>query len=178
MNTIEIRSSKTKLILLILFSLSFIFFGLLLIINPDKFVSAIFRNVIFIQIAGLAALLFSAFCLILLIKSFLTKKFNLIINEKGIIDNSSYLSVGMITWDDVTSIKTINVMSTKFLLIHVKNPNNYVNSQSGIKRSILKRNIKSYGTPISISSNTLNYNFQKLENTILQYYSKYKIDNI
>jgi len=142
MNTIEIKSSRTKLILLLSGSLIFIILGIFLTVNHDKFTSAIFRNVIFIRIAGIAAMLFFGLCLIILIKSFFTKKFNLIINEKGIIDNSSYVSVGMIFWTDITSIKSINVVSTKFLIINVKDPNKYLNNESGIKKKLLERPIK------------------------------------
>lgn len=154
----------------------FICIGGWLAVNPDKFVSALFRNVFFIRVAGIVAVLFSGFCLIALIKSFFTKKFNLIINEKGIIDNSSYVSVGMILWNDIISIKSIDVMSTKFLIIHVKDPSKFINSQSSIKKKLLQRSLKTYGTPISISSNTLSHNFDELEKIILKFYNKYKND--
>nr|WP_120233474.1 STM3941 family protein [Chryseobacterium sp. AG363] len=114
MNTIEIKSSKTKLVLLVSGSLIFIILGVFLAVNPHKFASFIFRSVTFIRMVGIVAILFFGLCLIILIKSLLTKKFNLIINEKGIIDNSSYVSVGLIFWNDINSIKRIDVVSTKF----------------------------------------------------------------
>ncbi|MEF9477790.1 hypothetical protein OWR28_08830 [Chryseobacterium sp. 1B4] len=107
-------------------------------------------------------------------KSIFSSKFNLVINEKGIIDNSSYVSVGMILWDDITSIKSISVVSTKFLIINVKDPNKYINNQNTTKQKLLRRTLKTYGTPISISSNTLAFNFDELESTILKFYHKYK----
>lgn len=174
MNTIEIKSSKTKLILLVSGSLIFMILGIFLAVSPHKFASFIFRSVTFIRMVGIVAILFFGLCLIILIKSLLTKKFNLIINEKGIIDNSSYVSVGAIFWSDINSIKKIDVMSTKFLLINVKDPNKYLNKESGIKRKILERTYKTYGTPISISSNTLSYNFDELEKAISKFYNEYK----
>ncbi|WP_370900061.1 STM3941 family protein [Chryseobacterium gossypii] len=174
MNTIKIHRSKKKLILLLLASLMFIFLGGWLAINPDKFVSVIFRNAFFIQVAGIVAIIFSGFCLIILLRNIFTNKFNLIINEKGIIDNSSYVGVGMIFWDDITSIKRIDVMSTKFLMINVKDPEKYINTQSNIKKKLLQRNLKAYGSPISISSNTLTCSFDELEKIILKYYNENK----
>lgn len=175
MNTIEIKSSKTKLVLLLSGSLIFIILGVFLVVNPHKFASFIFRSVTFIRMVGIVAILFFGLCLIILIKSLLAKKFNLIINDKGIIDNSSYVSVGVIFWSDINSIKRVDVMSTKFLLINVKDPNKYLNKESGIKRKILERTFKTYGTPISISSNTLSYNFDELEKVIYESYNEYKI---
>lgn len=175
MNTIEIKSSKTKLVLLVSGSLIFIILGVFLAINPHKFASFIFRSVTLIRMVGIVAILFFGLCLIILIKSLLAKKFNLIINDKGIIDNSSYVSVGVIFWSDINSIKRVDIMSTKFLLINVKDPNKYLNKESGIKRKILERTFKTYGTPISISSNTLSYNFDELEKVIYESYNEYKI---
>ncbi|WP_332454808.1 STM3941 family protein [Chryseobacterium aquaticum] len=174
MNTIEIKSSKTNLILLLSGSLIFIILGVFLAVSPHKFNSFIFRSVIFIRIAGIAAIFFFGLCLIILIKSLFTKKFNLIINEEGIIDNSSYVSVGTILWSDINSIKSINVMSTKFLIINVKDPNKYLNKEKGIKRKILERTYNTYATPISISSSTLSYNFDELEKVISNFYNEYK----
>ncbi|MGE8555712.1 MAG: STM3941 family protein [Chryseobacterium jejuense] len=126
MSKIEIKSSKTKLFLLLLGVLIFLFLGLFLAFKPSKFVSTIFRSEIFICLAGILAILFAVFCLSVLIKSFFTKTSNLIIDETGINDNSSFSSVGMILWEDIVSVKTITVVSTKFLLIEVKNPDKYI----------------------------------------------------
>ncbi|QIY90532.1 STM3941 family protein [Chryseobacterium gallinarum] len=174
MNTIEIKGSKTKLTLMLLAALIFVSLGLFFVTNPDKFISAIFKNAFFIRIVGIASILFFGLCLIFLTKSFFTKKINLIINEKGIIDNSSYVSVGMIFWDDITSIERIDVMSTKFLVIYVKDPEKYINIQSNIKKKLLQRNLKTYGSPISISSNTLTCSFNELEKIVLKYYNENK----
>lgn len=143
-------------------------------IDPEKFVSTIFRNVVFIRIAGIIATLFFGFILTIFSKKLFTNNFNLIVNDKGIFDNSSYVSVGMIFWNDITSIKSINVMSTKFLIINVKDPHQYVNAQSGTKKKLLQQTFKTYGTPISISSNTLAYNFDELEEILHKYYDEYK----
>ncbi|CEJ71598.1 hypothetical protein BN1195_03947 [Chryseobacterium oranimense G311] len=174
MNTIEIKSSKVKILLLILGSLGFVVLGTFFTVSPERFVSTIFRNSFFIRIAGILAMLFFGFSFFLLLKSFLTKDFNLIINEVGIINNSSYVSVGLIKWEDITSIEKATVMSTSFLLINVKSPQKYINACNGLGKKILKANFKTYGTPISISSSTLSYNFDELEKVITKFYNEYR----
>ncbi|PIF45758.1 hypothetical protein CLU96_2770 [Chryseobacterium sp. 52] len=178
MNTIEIKGSKNKQALMLLAALAFVILGLFLAINPDKFVSALFRNTSLVRIVGVASIIFFGFCLVIFIKNFFTRNFNLIINEKGIIDNSSYVRKGMIFWNDIISIKSIDVMSTKFLIINVKDPDKYINSQNNVKKKILQRTFKTYGSPISISSNTLACNFDELEKVILKSYNDYKKVNI
>lgn len=66
------------------------------------------------------------------------------------------------------------MLSQQNLIINVKDPNKYLNKQSGIKRKILERTYKIYGTPISISSTTLSYNFDEFEKTISEFYNEYK----
>jgi hypothetical protein len=87
----------------------------------------------------------------------------LIINEDGIIDNTNASSIGLIKWADITEIRTEQVMSTKFLLIYTNNPKQILEKAKGIKRKLLEGNMKKYGTPLSITSNTIKYNFTDLE---------------
>jgi len=54
-------------------------------------------------------------------------------------------------------------MSTKFLLIFIKDPNKILEKVNGIKRLLMSGNMKIYGTPLSITSTTLKYNFNRLE---------------
>ncbi|MCG2792873.1 MAG: hypothetical protein L6262_04915 [Weeksellaceae bacterium] len=175
MNQIEIKSSKKKILLLILCLLVFIILEIPLIINPEKYVSTLFRNASFIRISSIIGFVICVFALIAFISVVFTRKMSLIINNEGIIDTSSYVSKGMIPWNDIISIKIIDVMSTKFLLINVKNPKKYVdNETSKIKKSLLQSTLKKYGTPITISSTTLQYDFDKLEKLILDSFENYK----
>ncbi len=66
-------------------------------------------------------------------------------------------------------------MSTKFLLIGVENPEKYIGkAKSGIKARLMKTNMKMYGTPLSITSNTLKYDFNELEKLIQTEFEKNK----
>ncbi|WP_378106641.1 STM3941 family protein [Chryseobacterium sp. sg2396] len=168
MNTIKIKSSKTKFLLIITAAVIFIILGLFLVINPDYFISNIFRNSIVISITGYISIIFFSICLILIIKVLVSKRISLVVDEKGIIDNSSYTSVGMISWNDITSIHSISISSNKFLIINVKNPHKYINNQNDIKRRLLEGTFKTYGSPISISSTILACSFKELEAIILE----------
>jgi hypothetical protein len=171
MDKIEISGSRKKILIFMLGALFFVLFGSLGSISPETFVSTIFSNVSFIRITSALAALFFALCFSFLVKVFFTKKMNVIINEEGIFDNSSYASVGMIKWEDIISIKHSTVMSQKLLFIKIKNPDDYINSQSIIKKMLLKINLKIYDTPIILSSNALNCNFNKLEEIIVNYFN-------
>jgi hypothetical protein len=87
----------------------------------------------------------------------------LIINEEGVFDNSSGVSAGMIPWNDITGFEKFQVMSTKLLLIRVRNPDAYVSRVTNrFKARIMAANSASYGTPISISPHSLDIRFEQL----------------
>jgi hypothetical protein len=94
------------------------------------------------------------------------KKYGLIIDSDGITDNTNASSIGLIVWPGILSSKTRQVMSTKFLLIFIKNPDVYLDRTDGLKRKLLQANMNMYGTPLSITANSLKCNFDELENLI------------
>ena len=166
MEKVEIQLSKTKIILLSIGSFVFVLLGILFIIYPEKFISYIMRSEEFIRIAGIASVLFFGSTGIYGIFKMFDNKIGLTIDENGIIDNTNATSIGLIKWSEITEIKTEQVMSTKFLLIFVNDQRKILEKASGIKRKLMEANAKMYGTPISITANTLKFDFDKLESLI------------
>ena len=164
MNKIEIPLSKTKLLLGIGGSILFVVSGLYLFATiadqQTRFNPALVKGI------GIAGILFFGATCIYGIKKIFDKNIGLTIDDNGIIDNTNASSIGLIRWTDITEIKTEQVMSTKFLLIYTSDPKRILENVKGIKRKLLEGNMKMYGTPLSITSNTLRYNFSDLEKLI------------
>jgi len=162
-NQIEIPLSKQKLYLMLFGSILAVIAGFRLVLNPPKSNHPIFGNPTLILIIGIAAIIFFGSIAIFLTKKLRDNKPGLIINSEGIIDNSNGVSAGLVLWKDVIVISTSNVLNQKFLMFFVKNPEEYINRQNGIvKRKAMEMNYRSYGSPISISANTLDTNFEEL----------------
>jgi hypothetical protein len=126
-------------------------------------------------IFSVASILFFGLVAITIFRKFLDQKPGLIINRKGIIDNSSGLSAGTILWKDIQEITILQVRNQKFLIVIVLNPQEYIDKMSNsIKRNVMKINYKSYGSPISISANPLQTDFDKLYKLISEKMSYYK----
>ena len=175
METKIIKFSNKKFVLWILGGGILVVLGILFTIFPYKFTTILVKNILLIRFIGIIAVLFFGFVFITLIRKVLfDKNLGIIINEKGIFDNSSFVAVGLIKWEDIISIKKSNVGKTSFLLIDVKNPENYIKTSSKIKSNLLKANYRSYGTPISISSNFINCDFDQLEEYILDGFKLHK----
>ena len=172
---IEIKLSKRKLTLMFVGSMIFVGLGVWFIINPTKFQSPIFQSTTLIFVAGLLGVLFFGFVGIFIFKKLSDKKVGLTVTDEGIIDNSSGVSAGQIFWTDVSKIEVAEVFNQNFLMLIVDNPEQYIGRQtSAVKRKAMQMNFKSFGSPISISANGLQCNFQELKNILQEKFAEFK----
>ncbi|WP_288427241.1 STM3941 family protein [uncultured Spirosoma sp.] len=175
MNKVEIPLNKAKLLLGIGGSILFVILGVWLFTHANDFQNLsvrILKNPTLIKGLGIASILFFSATGIYGIRKSFDNQIGLIIDEQGIFDNTNASSVGLIKWTDITGIKNQQVASTKFLLIYTKNPHYYLDKVTGLKRKMLEGNNSMYGTPLSITSGTLKYNFSDLEKLIIDRLNK------
>lgn len=124
-------------------------------IEPEKI--TLFHRICFIlspetvRIMGVLGIVLFGAAGVFGIKKLFDKKVGLIIDENGITDNSSALSIGLIEWKDINGIELTQVNSIKFLRIGFKNPEKYISkAKNGIKAKLMKINMNMYGSPIYI----------------------------
>ncbi len=172
---IEIPLSKNKMTLTLLGSIAFVALGVWFLVNPPKIDNPILGNPTLIFIAGLASVIFFGLVAITVISKLLDKKPGLIISRQGIIDNSSGVSAGLVLWTDIEKIQVSQVMNQKFLMFIVRNPQEYLDKVTNpLKRKTMEINYRSYGSPISISANSLQTNFDNLYNLLTEKLKEYK----
>ena len=98
----------------------------------------------------------------------------LIINKNGIKINIGPNSGQLIKWDEIKGFKIHNpIRGPLFLLIFIKNPEELISRTFGLKRFLIKMNNVSHGTPVSLTSNWLEYDFEELIDLINDEYKKY-----
>lgn len=164
---IEIQLSKTKLILMLIGSIAFVAVGLWFIVSPPTISNPFFGNPTRLLIIGVAATITFGFMGFYIARKIPDNKPGLIINNVGLIDNSSGLSVGQILWSDIESVSILEINKQKLILINVKNPKDYIDKQkSGLKKRLMQMNFNGYGTPLSITSNSLKIEFDELFNIL------------
>jgi hypothetical protein len=164
---IEIPISKTKLTLLALGAMAFVIAGSFFALDPRNFVSPIFKNEQIIRIAGFASVIFFGTCLVWILRKFLDDRVGLRIDESGITDNSSGVSVGLIDWNDITGVGTYQVYTTKFIVLQTDQAKKYIERASnGLTKKAMQANNKMSGSPLTINSNSLKIRHQELEELI------------
>jgi len=158
---IQIPLSKNKIILLLAGSLVLLILGIWFMTGFAAMQTRF--SPWLIQLIGAVAFLFFGGIFVFSVKKLFDKKPGLIISENGITDNTSGVSIGLIEWENITGIRSEQILSTRFLLIDTNDPEKFVARASGLKARIMRTNYNMYGTPLSIGSTTLKYDFDKLE---------------
>jgi len=170
----EIPLSKSKLILTFAGSLLFVGLGIWFVLKPTTFANPILHSPRIVFVVGLAAILFFGLCAIIIFRKLFDQRMGLIINSEGITDNSSGVSSGLIVWSNITGISTAQIQSQRFILIMVTNPEKYIEAQTGsFKKRMMKINYRMYQTPVCISANGLQCNFDELYQGITENFQKF-----
>lgn len=118
-------------------------------------------------------MVFFGLCAVIAARKMFDKKPGLVLNSSGIIDNSSGVAAGFIPWNEILGAEIFEVFRQKTLIILVKNPEAYVERGNPLKRAANKANYKMCGSPIAITSNTLQMSFPELLSLFQQYHQKY-----
>ena len=160
---IEIPLNKSKIIVMLAGALAFVAIGLWFVISPPTIENSYWGNPVKLAIIGYASIIFFGICAILFITKLPDKKPGLIINDTGLTDNSGGLSAGEILWEDIEDISVMQLHKQKFIMLHVKNPQDYIDRQTSLfKRKGMQLNHKMYGTPLSLNANSLKISFDDL----------------
>jgi hypothetical protein len=166
--TLKIPLSKDKLMLLFAGSLLFVILGLWFIKQPENFTRTSFKpSPMLITTIGYASVIFFGICGMFIFRKLFDTKAGIILDGKGIHDNSSGVSTGFIPWSDISNISTIEVSRQKLIMIEVNNPDDYINRQTNfIAKKAAAINHKMYGSPIAITATSLKYGFDDLYYTL------------
>jgi hypothetical protein len=162
---IKIPLSKNKLILTFVGAWAFVIAGLwLALFLPGADLSAV--------LAGWAGIIFFGLCGTFLSFKIFDTKPGLIINQTGILDNSSALASEWIRWEEIEGIREIQVKNQKFIQIILKDPEAHIAKHKGYVKYLMQVNYKWYGSPVNISSISLKTNFKELRNIVEQKFLK------
>jgi len=154
MKEIKIQSSKIKVIPLFLGSVLFVFIGIWMFQSSPGDIINRFMAVVGVIFFGIGAIYL--FIVIFDIRPML------IINDQGITNNSSAVSIGLIEWKNIKSVGFIEIYGQKMLKIEIDDINKILAKKPGWKKFLLNLNKNQFGSPILISSNALKCDIQEL----------------
>ena len=172
---IQIPLSKRKNILMLLGTTLFTILGCIFIMRPEIFISIRHSNELMIQVIGVLATTFFGLAAVYGIVKLFDKKAGLIVDENGITDNTNATSAGLILWEDIISIEKATEASQRFLIVHIANPEKYIQKAKGkFRQMAMRANYKLYGSPISIIAHSLQISVDDLEIMLQSEFEKYR----
>lgn len=165
-----ININKTKTLFVIFGSLIFVTLGIWIIFTaqePNGNQQKLFI-VILLYAAGGLSVAFFGLCLVAGIWRLFSKSPGLELNIDGMIIFSAGKPL-FINWQEIERFSIHETQNQKFLVVHIYNPDKYIFNGGKFYQSIAKANQNMCGSPISISSNTLDLKFEDLINACERY---------
>ncbi len=162
--------------LLLIISGAFVLTGSLMLHLDEKTITNFsyrYNNLFFIRLISIAAIVFFGFLGLVIIRKLFQNIPGVIINYRGITDNASGISAGFIPWGEIIRIEEYTIGPNKFASIYVQDPEKYITKGNFIKRLTNRGNYKMTGTPIHISSKSLQVDFGKLMHNLQEYHKYY-----
>jgi hypothetical protein len=161
---VSIPLSKSKLYLSVLLSLMFVALGFWMLSGTPQSDHVIFGNKTLMMITGLVSIGFFGLAGFTAFRKISDSKPGLLVDAQGITDNSSGLAVGHIPWADIRGFNMKSTFNQKFLMVLLNNPEDYINRQtSGFKRNAMRMNLRTHGSPVTLSAGTLKTNMKDLQ---------------
>jgi hypothetical protein len=160
---IVIPLSKWKLFGLLFLGLGFVAIGLWLIFAMGNW-----------PIGLISVLFFGTASVFSGIQLFSTQP-GLTITMQGLIIHAPMSSEKMIYWTDIEEIWMTAVSSQQFISLGLKNPQAFIEKEANpLRRSLMKMNLRWYGTPFHISTSNLKIDFHQLYPLIVDTWEAYK----
>ncbi len=123
-------------------------------------------TLIFIKSFCLFFSLFMAFGSLFIL---ISKKEYLKINDEGITDNSSAISLGFIPWEDIIDVYDDNEVGVGFLELVIDDEEKYLSRTNFLKREIIKMNKKMGHQCVCINLEMTGYTIDELREIIQKY---------
>jgi len=162
---IEIPFSKGKIVMLTLGAVAFVVIAIWMCLSPEM---SAFRKVI-----AVVGILFFGWCAIIGLKKLFDQRPGLVVDEEGVVDHSSGISVGRIPWSDIVAIEETLMSGQKFVTILLHDPEAYLSKGGAIKAKINAANLQMTGSPINISANPLKLSHTELKQLLDDGFARY-----
>jgi hypothetical protein len=123
-------------------------------------------NPLFVKAASIISLLFCGGVLYFCVKILFLKRVGLVINDEGITDSSSALSLGFIKWQSIKEARVEKKDGRWLLLIYLKERAKYMKDENDYITRILQANIKNYDCEVVVVLGRLKCTAREVEMAI------------
>ena len=172
-----IRLSKTKLALVILAASVFVALGCWMLMLSVAEIEAHrrFNSPIFVHGMGLVSIVFFGLAGLVGVRKLFDSSPGLILDERGITEQTSVFSAGFIPWSDISGIEVRQIHNQRILYLLLKDPEKFIATCAPVKRAMLKASKNFAASPVAITSSTLQISFDELVDVIDMHLQKHRL---
>lgn len=109
---------------------------------------------VIVKIAAVIGVVFFGYAFFYLVKRAKQGKAILVVDEKGVTDNSSSVSFGFIPWGDIDEVRVDAVFGNNCIELLLNNENDYIAKLSGLKKQAILANKKMGYPAVCITLNS------------------------
>jgi hypothetical protein len=164
MQKIIVPLSKSKIMLLLVASVLFVIAGYWMFGLDAAEVESHrrFNSPLLVHGIGLASIVFGGLGVIAIARKLVDSSPGLVLDERGLTDNSSAFSAGLIPWPDITGFEIRQIQKQRILYVLLKDPDKYISRFGPVKQALLKANQRIAASPVAITSSSLSIGFDEL----------------
>ena len=159
MNELVIPLSRLKLLGQFVAGLVFVALGLLMMFFPMRYGW-------WERLIGLVTVAFFGAVTLAIVYRLVRPAPAITINEQGITDNASGVSVGLIRWDEIGEVREYRIGKQAFLGIFTKDPDALIKKQPRWKRTAIRANMKLGAAAVNIPQSQLGMSLSQLAHEI------------
>ena len=178
MSELAIDSSKPVVLLITVAALGTIFFviGLASFSIGDYSKVPQWNSQTLVLVVSIAICLLPAYGIFDGVERMNSKDPAILLNSKGVFDNSSLWSQGFIPWTDIVKFSTgPNEKGSGCVFIHVNNPEKYIAKGNFLQRMASRSTFNKFGAPIGISLLYLDFTARELLSSLEKFHEGHVI---
>lgn len=132
-----------------------------------------FGSPLLVRGIGVLGILFFGALAIFNLRKVLDRRPGIVLNEDGLLDNSTGVSVGFVPWSEITGVDTYKTFNQRTLVVRVSDPRKYLGGGNAIIRYLRRSNLKLCGSPVTITPTALKIRYDDLMTEIQSYHRRY-----
>ena len=164
MNRTVIRLSKWKLLMLLSFAALFVAAGAWMFnLDAAEIESARrMRSPLMVHGIGALGMVFGALGCVGILSKLFDSAPGLVLDERGLTDNSSLFSAGFLPWSDIDGFDVYQVQKQRMVVVLLRDPDAYVARLGTLRRWMARANRSMAPSPVMLAANGLAIRFDDL----------------
>ena len=128
----------------------------------------------FVHAIGIASMVLGGLGATAIARKLIDPSPGLVLDARGLTDNTSAMSAGLIPWSDIAGFETRRIQNQRILYVLLNDPNAFVSKFGPIKRALFNANSRFGSSPVAITSTALSVDFDELATLVGRHLEAYR----